>query len=141
MRKFWVGSVGALALLGVLSSGPAFAQPPRGRGGEGREVEHWRRGDIARFHERDLDRWHGGRWFHGEHIGREGWWWIVDGTWYFYPAPVYPYPDPYSPPEVAAQASPAPQYWYYCTSQKEYYPYITSCPEPWQPVPATPPGR
>ena len=24
--------------------------------------------------------------------GRFGWWWDVDGAWYFYEQPVYPYP-------------------------------------------------
>jgi hypothetical protein len=155
MSKLWIGSMATLALLGALWAGPASAQPARGRGFEGHEVERWRHGDIARFHERDMERWRGGRWFHGEHIGRQGWWWVVDGAWYFYPVPVYPYPDPYSPPQVVVQvpasatvpapppaaAPSAPQNWYYCASQQEYYPYITSCPEPWQPVPATPPGR
>jgi len=145
MRRLLMSFMAASTFVGTLSGAPALAQP-RGRGFEGHEVEHWRRGDIARFHERDFERWRGGRWFHGDHLGRLGWWWIVDGAWYFYPAPVYPYPDPYRPPSVAVQvpptvtAPPAPQYWYYCASQREYYPYITSCPEAWQPVPATPPA-
>jgi hypothetical protein len=78
--------------------------------------------------------------FHGDHIGRSGWWWIVDGAWYFYPPPVYPYPDPYVPPAVAmpAPAPAAPASWYYCQSLREYYPYVTACPEPWVPVAAQP---
>jgi hypothetical protein len=72
--------------------------------------------------------------------------------WYFYPSPVYPYPDPYTPPVVvinqqppaaAPQASPQTQptvpLWYYCDSAKAYYPYVPSCPEAWRPVPAQPP--
>ena len=80
-------------------------------------------------------------------FGRLGWWWIVGGAWYFYPAPVYPYPDPYIPPAVVTPALPPsltqspPQYWYYCPSAKGYYPYVADCPEGWRPVvPQTPPG-
>jgi hypothetical protein len=84
----------------------------------------------------DVDRWHGGHWFHGEHLGRLGWWWIVGDGWYFYPAPVYLYPDPYIPPAVVA---PSADYWYYCPSANAYYPYVTGCAEPWQPVVPQPP--
>ena len=110
---------------------------PGSAGAARAEVEHWRHGDIARFHHEDLGRWRGGRWFHGEHFGRLGWWWIVDGSWFFYPAPAYPYPDPYIPPSVVAEAPPpqsAPQYWYYCPSANGYYPHVMSCPEGWTPV-------
>jgi hypothetical protein len=109
------------------------------------EVQRWGHGDIWRFHEEDLGRWRGGHWWHGAHVGRLGWWWVVDGAWYFYPAPIYPYPDPYVPPTVVTQAPPppltqsSPQYWYYCTSAKAYYPYATDCPEGWVPVVPQPP--
>lgn len=114
-------------------------------GWHGHEVPHWGHGDIARFREGDLDRWRGGHWFHGRHFGRLGWWWIVGGAWYFYPAPVYPYPDPYIPPAVVTRVPPPPtpsppQYWYYCDSVKGYYPYVADCPEGWRRVaPQTPP--
>jgi hypothetical protein len=61
----------------------------------------------------------------------------VDGAWFFYPAPVYPYPDPYIPPSAVAEApppQPSPQYWYYCPSANGYYPYVMSCPEGWTAV-------
>ena len=38
----------------------------------------------------------------GRHGGRGGWWWVVGDAWYYYPQPVYPYPDPYTPPVVVA---------------------------------------
>lgn len=112
-----------IATLGV----PAMAQ----------RDDHFRddhfRGDIHHFRDHDLDYWRGGRWFHGPHEGRDGWWWIVGDSWYFYPAPVYPYPDPYLPPTVA----PAPgATWYYCANPQGYYPYVAQCAVPWQPVPA-----
>jgi hypothetical protein len=113
----------------------------RGRREEGR---WWQHGDIRRFHEGDLEQWRAGRWVHGRHVGRLGWWWVVGGVWYFYPAPVYPYPDPYLPPTVMASplppGQPPAQYWYYCPSLKAYYPYVPNCPEAWmQVVPQAPP--
>jgi hypothetical protein len=106
--------IAAVAVVVLLSSALAarvLAAEWRGHGEggwHGHAVPHWGHGDIARFHERDLDQWRGGHWFHGRHIGRLGWWWVVGGSWYFYPAAVYPYPDPYVPPAVVTQAPPAP---------------------------------
>jgi hypothetical protein len=92
-------------------------------------------GDIRRFHDHDFDRWRAGRWYHGRHGGRDGWWWVVGPTWYFYPAPIYPYPDPYLPPTVPPPPpNAAPQYWY-CANPPGYYPYVPQCATPWQPVP------
>ena len=134
-----VVSVALLALVGSTCAARAMAEERGAHAREhwrGGEVEHWGHGDIRRFHEGDLERWRGGSWFHGEHFGRLGWWWIVDGAWYFYPAAVYPYPDPYVPPTVVtpAPAQPSPQYWYYCASAKAYYPYVPTCSEGWQQV-------
>jgi len=39
----------------------------------------------------------------------------------YYPVPTYP----------------GPTYWYYCPSYGTYYPYVSSCPESWVPVPAS----
>jgi hypothetical protein len=61
---------------------------------------HWYHGSIHHFHDRDFYAWRGGRWYHGAYGGRLGWWWIVGGVYYSYPGPVYPYPDPYVPPEA-----------------------------------------
>lgn len=101
-------------------------------------------GDVWHFHEVIVPRWRTGRWVHGDHLGRAGWWWVVEGEWYFYPAPIYPYPDPYVPPGVVvAVPAPAPvQYWYYCPSVQAYYPYVSACPEGWTPVvpPVSSPG-
>jgi hypothetical protein len=36
--------------------------------------------------------WENGHWRHEMHDGRYGWWWDVDGAWYFYEEPIYPYP-------------------------------------------------
>jgi len=86
--------------------------------------ERWH-GDNHGFYGHDLDRWRG-------------------GGWYFYPAPVYPYPDPYTPPtvvmtqpSVATTAVPQTVY-YYCADPAGYYPSIPQCAGGWQRVvPAT----
>jgi hypothetical protein len=110
-------------------------------------------GDIRHFHEHDWALWRGGRWFHGRHGGRAGWWWIAGGVWYFYPKAVYPYPNPYIPPQttVIVQAPPvapppqpvAPpppaQNWYYCNNPHGYYPYVQACAAGWITVPAAAP--
>lgn len=119
-----------------------------------------RHGDGPRFEHRESEHWREGHWRHGWHDGRIGWWWVVGGLWNFYPEPVYPFPDPYGPPVVVQQAPPtvmiqqpppvsappaqsAPQpaqNWYYCPSSKAYYPYVSTCPDGWQAVPAAPQG-
>lgn len=111
-------------------------------------------GDIRYFERHDLPRWRSGAWRHSRHDGRLGWWWVVGGLWYFYPQPIYPYPDPYMPPVVITQYEPvqstpdivvapavASQSWYYCESADGYYPYTPTCPEGWKTVPATPPAN
>jgi hypothetical protein len=91
----------------------------------------------------EFERWRHGRWWHGPHGGHVGWWWVVGGDWYFYPAPVYPYPDPYLPPVVAAPVPPpaAPPVYYWCDHPRGYYPAVPACRAPWRAVPAAPPPR
>ena len=96
-------------------------------------------GDIRHFRDHDFARWRTGHWYHGRYGGRLGWWWLVGGAYYWYPSPIYPYPDPYTPPVVVTQPAPAPQpMWYYCDSARAYYPYVAECPGGWRAVPATP---
>lgn len=111
---------------------PAHPAPPHRHAAPPAPV--WR-GDIHRFHEHDADIWRGGRWHHGWHDGRVGWWWIVGSLWYLYPIRIAPYPDPY-PPATILEAPPAQQVWYYCPSPAGYYPYVPRCAYPWQTVPA-----
>ena len=130
-----------LALLSVVLV--AIALPALGQARPG-PVWH---GGIEHFHEHNIVVWRGGRWFHGWHGNRLGWWWLVDGAWYWYPAPVYPYPDPYTPPVVVqvpsappAQPQALPSTWYYCDRPAGYYPYVPECGSGWKAVPATPPA-
>ena len=125
----------AILLLMPCLAGISLAEERHHRDGR----TEWR-GEIGRFHEHDIERWRGGRWHHGHHEGRHGWWWIVGGVWYFYPSRVAPYPDPYQPPVVVLPPPAAqPQYWYHCANPVGYYPYVAHCPGGWQRVLATPP--
>lgn len=100
------------------------------------------RGDIHRFREHDYGSWRKGRWTHARHNGRLGWWWIVGDLWYFYTAPIYPHPDPYTPSTVIVESSPIivrtaqPHYWY-CSNPEGYYPYVPLCYSAWTKVVAT----
>ncbi len=148
-RRSWMRRATATALAVMLSSAftvGALAQE-RHRGDEDRHgpeargdrhEERWdEHRDIRHFRDHDLRVWRGGHWIHDRHDGRFGWWWVVGGAWYFYPAPVYPYPNPYVPPVVVAappRPDASPQYWYFCRSSNAYYPYVTSCPEGWMQV-------
>lgn len=103
--------------------------------------DHGWHGDMHRFHDYDYPHWREGHWYHGDHGGHFGWWWIAADMWYFYPAPIYPYPNPYVPPAVVIEPEPAPPreaVWYYCKSSRNYYPYVSVCPEGWRTVPAEP---
>lgn len=132
LQRVFIAAISSFVAIG---STLAIADPPRHR--------HWR-GDIHHFHRYDYPRWRDGHWYHGDYRGRFGWWWIAADTWYYYPAPVYPYPDPYAPPVIAIEPAPAPpreSVWYYCESSRNYYPYVSACPEGWRTVPAQPRDR
>jgi hypothetical protein len=140
--------IAALLFLSSTMMGAAVAQepfdhhpPPHGRPGGRPPGFH----DPARFvfahdfaHFTAVERanWVGGRWAHAWHNGRYGWWWFAGGAWYFYAAPVYPYPTYVSETYAADEAPPM---WYYCGAPAGYYPYVPNCSMPWQPVPATTP--
>lgn len=95
-------------------------------------------GRIARFSAPLRARWVRGHWWHGRWHGRLGWWWYVDGGWFFYPAPVYPYPDYVSETYYEEPAQDYGDYWYYCRDPEGYYPYVQHCSRAWEPVPAQP---
>jgi len=123
MRKLTTLALASAALALALNAPAALAQY--------HGDPHWHDNDIHHFNDHDYGVWRGGHWFHGPYGGRAGWWWIVGGVYYFYPAPIYPYPDPYVPPAV----TPAPAYWFYCSNPPGYYPYVPQCAVPWQQVP------
>ena len=142
-RTFIIKALTVATLVAI--SLPASAERNERHGGDGRHGGFRGGGDIRHFDRHDYAVWRSGGWRHARHGGRLGWWWIVAGAWYFYPEPVYPYPDPYTPPVVVTQsplqpAEPPPaQFWYFCAAANGYYPYVSSCPSGWETVPATPP--
>lgn len=122
-----------VTLLAVLMVTPAYAD-----GVHGHSHEYW-----------DDD--HRSGWsYEGHH---DGWGW--DGGWFLpaligsaifldiarsnttYSQPESVYVAPVNPPSVAA-IPPPPQVWYFCPEANGYYPYVKSCANGWQTVPATP---
>lgn len=139
----WMSCAALVSTLVSVFSAASAASPQRGE--QGSRARAWH-GDIRHFHEYDFARWRRGYWTHGPHDGRDGWWWVVGPTWYWYPAPVYPYPNPYLPPPVVAIMPPSsngspsqPQHWYYCADPPGYYPYVPQCNVIWQMKPAISP--
>jgi hypothetical protein len=72
--------------------GPRNAGPPPGRGPVP-QAGHFAHGPMPShsfgghvYHGRLA--WDRGHWRHEWHNGRLGWWWDVDGVWYFYPQPM-----------------------------------------------------
>ena len=112
--------------------------PGAGRPGSPGAPRQAFRGEVSRFAPRQMQVWRGGQWRHEHHRGRDGWWWVVDGTWYFYPYPIYPYPT-YAAEEFYEDEYSTPYTWYYCDYPPGYYPYVQSCAYPWREIPARPP--
>ncbi len=110
--------IAALAMI-VLATSPAFAAHTGhegfrdGQRFSGRHPDAFEKHDAFDGH-REFDRDRHGRVF----IGVNPWFYWAD-------------------PPAYAYTPPAPVYWYYCPSAGTYYPYVSSCPEPWVPVPAT----
>jgi hypothetical protein len=125
---------------------PGFARPGFRRPGF-RFHPFYAHRPFARFSVGERAVWTRGHWRHARFHGRFGWWFVAGGGWYFYPQPVYPYPDIVSDTyyqdesDYGSQAGGGGQSWYYCQNPKGYYPYVKSCNGGWQTVPATPPDQ
>jgi hypothetical protein len=137
MKTRHYGLLGAALVLATVLPCAAFAQHhdhDDGRHGDYHHDNHggWQGDRGHPFPRYDIDRWHSGGWRHEWHDGRLGWWWTVGPQWYYYPAPVYPYPNPYVPPSIPAPVGPM---WYYCGAPAGYYPYVGRCSVQWQAVP------
>lgn len=134
------GFHGTLPHAGHVYPGGVFRH---GGGLPGRHFGYFRSHDFRHFTPSDLHAWRGGEWRHVWHDGHLAWWWYVDGLWFFYPAPIYPYPayigSTYYYDYYGEYGTPA-YYWYYCEDPPGYYPYIQQCNGPWEPVPPTPGG-
>lgn len=113
----------------LLFSVPAFAEHQGGHwsGADGWHGHAGWHGNIRQFNH---GYWQGGHWWHGPYGDRLGWWWIVGPDWYWYPQPIYPYPNPYLPPGAVTG------FWYWCDFYQQYYPFVGACPTGWRAVPA-----
>ena len=105
------------------------------------EFYNFRGRSVVALSVRDREMWRGGAWRHAWHNGRFGWWWYVNGGWFFYNAPVYPYPE-YISDTIYYDDSDygydgyGPDLWYWCAYPQGYYPDVQMCMVPWQQVPA-----
>ena len=121
------------------SGGPARMHGQIGRAGH--DLGQFRGHDFAHFTADERAAWQGGAWRHAWHHGHYGWWWLVGDDWFFYPAPLYPYPlyvgsDDYY--DYMDEYGPPAYYWYYCENPAGYYPYVQNCSGEWQAVPPSP---
>jgi len=116
--------------------------------------------DYRHFNHWEQERWRHGTWHHGYHHGRLGWWWYLNGGWFFYNTPIYPYPlylsdnayyddyyydggDGYDGDygdrrdgdydDYSGQPA-SDGYWYYCRDPQGYYPDVRTCRTDWQRV-------
>lgn len=70
-----------------------LAQAPAGPGATGpaapdyRDATNHGRRDTSTFNEEERLAWQKGTWHHEKRFGRDGWWWVVDGAWYWYEQP------------------------------------------------------
>jgi hypothetical protein len=116
--------------------------PPDGRhyelGGHGHDLGHFNGQPFHGFNHGDHQAWRGGGWRHEWHDGHLGWWWVVGDGWYFYPEPIFPYPDYVGANywyDYYQDYPPPAHYWYYCEYPPGYYPDVQSCGQDWEPVP------
>jgi Ni/Co efflux regulator RcnB len=105
MRKLLAVALVAI-VMGAGTVVPAHAQDRSGGRHDGRGDD--RHGD----HDRDRDRDRG-------HDRDRGWPHFRGPVVTYWPTETYAVP---------------PSYWYYCPSAGTYYPYVTSCWDPWVPV-------
>jgi hypothetical protein len=126
--KSTIAFVAFAALSVVLAvSAPSHAEGVRGHGFEGSHgggaMEHHgfegHHFEGRHFEGHGFDGHHfEGHDFDRRHFGGHGFWL----------GPVFPYYPPVYTPN--------PGYWYYCQSYGAYYPTVTTCPDPWETVPA-----
>jgi hypothetical protein len=146
----------------MLTASPSAAAPPRAHFHHIIAHPHRfvLRHDFRHFTPAERHWWGGGRWRHTSWHGRFGWWWNVGPAWYFYDAPVYPYPEYVSPTydddenyddedqggydnQNGGGQDMGPGYggagaWYHCNKPEGYYPYVKECRSGWEQVPANP---
>ena len=130
---------------GTFLHAPHPVKAPSAQSGQlgrpGRDLSTFHGHDYAHFSLAEQRLWGHGMWRHSWHSGHRGWWWVVDRFWFFYPAPIYPFPtyigaDTYY--DYYDQYGIPTYYWYFCSKPEGYYPYVQECLRPWQPMPPLP---
>lgn len=65
-----------------------LAQAPEGTMGPAapdfRDATNHGRRDVSTFSAQERVAWQNGTWHHEKRFARDGWWWVVDGAWYWY---------------------------------------------------------
>ena len=92
-----------------IGTGPSFADGRRDRVRHWDERPRYKSPYYHRYHwERDWDweRERRGRWQHGYHQGRVGWWGVIGNVWYVNPPPVYAYAPPVAVAPVPVPVQP-----------------------------------
>ncbi|HRE16041.1 MAG TPA: hypothetical protein PLW86_03105 [Rhodocyclaceae bacterium] len=98
--------------------------------------------DDRRWGHRDWDRRDWGRHRGGRHEEKTNWGGVAAAAIILGAIGIAAAQADSSPPVVVAPRpvppvyapQPATQYWYYCASSRQYYPYVQYCPEGWQAV-------
>ncbi|MGQ0742205.1 MAG: hypothetical protein ACT4OG_07935 [Alphaproteobacteria bacterium] len=117
----------------------SWSRSSRGPGASSsHSVNHGFHGSFTSFSSDQKRHWRHGRWHHGHHHGKFGWWFIVNGFWFFYYTPIYPYPLYVSASYYYDEPYYDDYYWYWCDDPPGYYPYVRECYGPWIPVPPEP---
>jgi hypothetical protein len=116
--------------------GAPFSAPHLAPSDGGRDLGHFRGRSVDHFSPADRARWSEGGWRHGWRHGHLGWWWVVDGLWYFYDQPSYPYPDYVGSDQDYGDSSDDPWSYdsYYCEDPPGYYPAVQACNVEWEPA-------
>jgi hypothetical protein len=123
----------ALALVATTASATGYRGYYRG-GGYG----HWHGHSHYYYPRFSVGIWGPGYWGWPGYWG-PGWGGYYSGYYPSYPAVVYSEPRVYvERDEGAAAPSGSGQWWYWCASAKQYYPYVSTCSEGWQRVPPQP---
>lgn len=92
-----------LAAASVMAMAPLPALADRGGYDRGHSQGH---GHYGRHSERQ---WRSGSWHHGAHLGRIGWWWVVNGAWYPYTQRSNAYPSTKKPSSLSNRCSQFPR--------------------------------
>jgi hypothetical protein len=99
--------------------------------------------DVRHFNDHEWHEWRGGVWHRDYYDGRFGWWFDVDGVYYPYAAPIFPFPlevaplvfddVPPAPAPIAgiAPLPPLPHAGYHCEDPSGFYPTLETCRSGW----------